>query len=167
MAEHLLQGADFGPPGKHVRGEAVTKGVRTDLLSGTNPTGITPHQFPEHHPSERTTGAGQENGAGIFVANLQGPFVLEVVFNRPNRERIEGDDALLVPLAERAAVAFLEMKITQLHLSHFRDPAAGGVQNRQESAVAIRKGIGISRSLQKSIDHLGTQDVRKILPELR
>jgi len=89
VAEHFLEGADFGSSGEHVGGKAVAEGVGADSLIGTDALCVTADEFPEHHTGEGTTGAGEEEGAGVFFAGHQRAFVFEVGFDGLDSERIE------------------------------------------------------------------------------
>ena len=46
VAEHFLQGADFGAAGKHVCGEAVSQSVRADAVSAADALSVLLDELP-------------------------------------------------------------------------------------------------------------------------
>jgi hypothetical protein len=92
--------------------------------------------------------------------------VSEIRLDGPAGNRVERHEPLLVPFAHAPAIRFIEMDIAQFQIHDLRRAAAGRVKQRQQGPVAEHETVGLLRCGQKSVDHVGAEDVREMLPEL-
>ena len=140
--------------------------VGTDVGAGTGAAGVFLHQVPDHDPRKGRSPAGDEEPIGFRPPRQPWALIRQIRLDRRPGHGVERDDPLLVSLSEAAAKAFLEMDVVQTDPGCLGGPAAGRVQEAQQSAVAERIAVFGRGSRQDAVDRFGAEHFRQVLPQL-
>src|SRR5919106_6873991 len=138
VPEHLLDAPQVGAALEQVRGEGVPKQVRVDLR------GVEPGLGGKAAEDEECAGACERAALRVqeelraVTAVEVGPSAGEVAAEGLGRLRPEGDDPLLVALADAADEPALEVDAAPLEPDRLGDAQPGAVEELDEGTVAER-----------------------------
>ena len=149
MTEHLLHAAQIGAALEQMCRERVSEQV------GVHPFGLEagllgkPSQDQEGAgPRERAT-AGVEEQIGTVAPVQMGPTEREVTSHRLDRGSPERNDSLLVPLADHAHRACIEVDGALRGSDRFGDPQSRPVEELDQRPVAHGSGRHAGRGLDQ------------------
>lgn len=138
VAEHFLDGTQIGPGIEKMRRESVSETMRGQMLPQTAPLELrekdamhgTPGEpaaagVPEESPAPRSRGGELE---------VQG---VQVVGNGLHCLEADGNDSLLVTLAQDPHHAGIEIQVSIIGPREFADPQARGIEELKDSPVPV------------------------------
>lgn len=153
----------LAPPLEQMGGERVAEGVGADVLRDAGPRGRLPDDGEEHHAREPSAAVVEEDGvvAGGHLAPL-----LEVALHLVARHAADGDQPLLVPLADDADVALAEEEVAHPQRHELRSAQPARVEHLEHGAVAQPLGRRPLCGGDDAVNLLGREDVGQWPPEL-
>src|SRR5207249_4062599 len=104
-----------------------------------DPSGVFLEQLPDTLATQPQSAPREQQplaGRATALDDLRS-LVLEIIRDRELRAAAQRHQALSVAFASAAAVAFIEVQVTEPQIRYFRSPAAGGVQQLQQGPVAM------------------------------
>ena len=93
--------------------------------------------------------------------------MLEVLFDDFDGSFAQGDHPLFATFAFGQAVAFIERDVCQEQVGDFRDTAACGVEEFEDSAITLPVGIVLLGGGKELFDYGGWDDFRDSSPDFR
>ena len=162
MAQHLLHLADAGAPLEQVGGERVAEGVGADVLRDAGAARRLPDDGEEHHARQPRAPVVEEDGvvAGAYFAPL-----FEVALDFVARHAADGDQPLLVALADDADVALAEKEVAHPQRGELRGAQSARVEHLEHGAVAQPLGRARVNGGDDAVNLLGREDVGQLPPE--
>ncbi len=149
MAEQFLHDADVGTVIEHVRRARVTQHVRAHPIGQVDPRRRGAHELPAALPREPPAPSVQEDRVTVARrvractgAVTQGePSPAEVLAQGSACRPAHGHLALLVALTEHTHEPVVEIEGFEVEPDELADADAGGVEQLENGAVALREGV--------------------------
>ena len=167
VAEHFLDDAEVGAVFDEVGGEGVAEGVGGDFLVDACDERLLLDEVEDGHPAERAAVFVEE---GDVVEGRLGGCGASGQIGREGvrRHLAEGDEPLLVALADDAHEALLEVDVGDLQGAGLRDAEAAAVEDLEDGAVAEGAPVagGDVHGVEDGADFLDGEDLRQVAPEL-
>ena len=139
VAEHLLHGAEIGAAFEQVRRERVAQEVRMDAARlESRLLGELAQDEEDAGPRERPAARVEEELHPRLALEMRAA-VREVAAQRVDRGTADRDDAFLVPLADAADEAVLEVDGVLVEPGRLAHAQAAAVEELDERAVAHRE----------------------------
>ena len=136
VAQHLLDGAQVGATLEQVGGETVAQGVRADDLAHACQFAQLLDDVENHLPCQHRPSTVQEQDIlAAALGDLAGTRLFQVQVNLLDGDRRDGDDALLVALADDIDKTLVQVDVRDEEPGALADAEAAAVQDFQDGAV--------------------------------
>lgn len=170
MAEHLLHSTQVRTTFDEVRGEGVTKSVRTDRLVQANVEREILDDGEDHNPRELLSISIQEHKTFMpllrRLVRRTAADLLHIKLCIFQRVATNRHKALLIALACDAKKAHIGVNVVQFEVNQFANAKPGTIEHFQHSAVASTFGFGLIDGLQELFDLGIAQRVWKFTAQL-
>ena len=166
VAQHLLDDPQVRTPFDEVGGEGVAEGVRGNLLVDAGGHRLFLHEVEDGDAAERPAGPVQEKDV---LERAGGRFRTDrkIVPDGFRGHFPEGNDALLVALADDIDIPLVQMDMGNPEAGAFAHAETASVQDLQDGAAAESGRRLRVHGGEDGIDFLHRQDGGKVLAQLR
>ena len=168
VAEHNLDGAQGSTALEQVGGEGVAEGVgRNGFVDAGG--GHMQLDVVKHRDAREVASAASGDEKHVLVFGFHGDVRprIEPVANFVHRPRRNGDDALLVALADDAHKAFVEKEVGEAQRTHLAHAQTAAVEQFDQAVIAQPLGRGEVDGVEDALHLLEREHLGQVLGQAR
>lgn len=166
VSQHFLDGTQVGTTFDKVGGKTVPEGVRADVFLEPDTLNLFFDDEKYHHAAEFFAPFVEKDKLFVAFGRLDmDADVLDVDAEVLQGIPADGDEALLVPLADNPQKADVGEDLAGLEVREFRYPEPRTVEDFEHGAVAVALGAAEGDAFEDIVDFVVAEGIREFAAE--